>query len=173
MAARPPRPAPGVDRTPADRRQALLAGAVAGLAMLAPATPALAGEPPTEPLTITTRDGAVHRFAVELALTPEQQQRGLMFREAMAADRGMLFDFGVTRPVAMWMRNTRLPLDMLFVDAAGTVAGVAADAVPYSETVIPSPRPVRFVLELNAGTARRLGIAAGDRASHPLFAPPG
>lgn len=144
--------------------------ALAGAVLVAP--PAAADEP-AEPFAITTRGGAVHRLAVELALTPEQRQRGLMFRERMAPDRGMLFDFGTAQPVVMWMRNTPLPLDMLFIDATGDVAGVAADTTPYSEAMIPSPRPVRFVLELNAGTARRLGIAAGDRASHPLFAPPG
>jgi hypothetical protein len=89
----------------------------------------------------------------------------------MAADHGMLFDFETPQPVVMWMRNTPLPLDMLFIDADGRIAGVAADTTPFSEAMIPSPRPVRFVLEVNAGTARRLGIAAGDRAVHRVFEP--
>ena len=92
-----------------------------------------------------------------------------MFRDAMAPDHGMLFDFEEDQPVAMWMRNTRIPLDMVFIDRAGRVAGVAPDAVPYSEAVIPSPGPVRAVLELNAGTARRLGIGPGDLVRHPMF----
>jgi uncharacterized protein len=81
----------------------------------------------------------------------------------------MLFDFGEDQPVSMWMRNTLIPLDMVFVEASGRIAGVAPDAVPLSERVIPSPGPVRAVLELNAGTARRLGIRRGDTVLHPLF----
>jgi uncharacterized membrane protein (UPF0127 family) len=86
-----------------------------------------------------------------------------MYREEMAPDRGMLFDFGTERRAAMWMKNTYLALDMLFIRADGTVARIAADALPLSELIIDSREPVRFVLELNAGTVARLGIAAGDR----------
>jgi len=120
-------------------------------------------------LAIVTRAGDVRRFAVELARTPRQLSRGLMFRDAMAPGHGMLFDFGRERPVAMWMRNTPIPLDMLFIDALGRIRGIAADAVPFSEAVILSPGPVRAVLELNAGTVRRLGIATGDRVLHGIF----
>jgi uncharacterized membrane protein (UPF0127 family) len=81
----------------------------------------------------------------------------------------MLFDYQESRPVAMWMKNTHIPLDMLFIDAAGRVARVARDTEPFSLTPIPSGQPVRAVLELNAGTARRLGIRPGDRVRHPIF----
>lgn len=95
-----------------------------------------------------------------------------MFRRGMPADHGMLFDFATEQPVAFWMKNTPLPLDMIFIDAQGTVAGIAADTVPFSEAPIPSPVPVRAVLEVNAGTAARLGIAVGDRVRHPIFPAP-
>ena len=123
-------------------------------------------------VVIQTRDGARHRFEVEVARTAEEHERGLMFREALAADHGMLFDFKDPQPVAFWMRNTRLPLDMLFIGDDGRVAGVKADAVPYSEEPIPSPGPVRAVLEVNAGTARRLGIRPGDQVGGSIFGPP-
>ena len=93
-----------------------------------------------------------------------------MYRRTMAPDHGMLFDFEAVAPVAMWMKNTYLPLDMLFIRADGTIARIAADTEPLSTKVIPSGEPVLSVLELNAGTAARLGIHAGDRVEHPLFA---
>jgi uncharacterized membrane protein (UPF0127 family) len=92
-----------------------------------------------------------------------------MFRRSMAPDRGMLFDFEQVAPVAMWMKNTYLPLDMLFIRADGTVARIAADTEPLSTKVIPSGEPVLAVLELNAGTTARLGIRAGDRVEHGIF----
>ncbi len=165
-----PHDSPGLDRRRGCRRRAVLAAVtlVAGLAPTAvPA--ALSRGRRRQPLAIVTRGGAVRRFAVELARTPGQLSRGLMFRAAMAPAHGMLFDFGRERPVAMWMRGTRIPLDMLFIDALGRIRGVAADAVPFSEALIRSPGPVRAVLELNAGTARRLGIATGDRVLHGVF----
>jgi uncharacterized membrane protein (UPF0127 family) len=94
---------------------------------------------------------------------------GLQHRRVLAADAGMLFDYRQSRPVAMWMKNTHLPLDMLFIDAAGRVARVARHTVPLSLTPIPSGEPVRAVLELNAGVTRLLGIQAGDRVEHPIF----
>ena len=117
----------------------------------------------TEPLTIRTAAGESHAFVVELAITSDQRALGLMNRKEMAADRGMLFDFGVTRRVAMWMKNTYLPLDMLFIRKDGTIARIAANAVPQSEAIIDSREEVHFVLELNAGTAKRLGVVPGDR----------
>ncbi|KAB1076293.1 DUF192 domain-containing protein [Methylobacterium planeticum] len=122
----------------------------------------------TEPLTIRSKTGA-HAFAVEVMRDDASRARGLMFRRHMAADHGMLFDFGQTLPVNMWMKNTYLPLDMVFIRADGTVARVAADAEPLSTRVIPSGEPVLSVLELNAGTAAKLGIRAGDRVEHSLF----
>jgi uncharacterized membrane protein (UPF0127 family) len=118
----------------------------------------------TEPLTIVKADGTTHHFTVEIAADANQRGQGLMNRKEMAADSGMLFDFGTTRPVYMWMKNTYLPLDMLFLDADGKIVSIAADTVPFSESIIDSRGPVRFVIELNAGRAKALGIAVGDRA---------
>jgi uncharacterized membrane protein (UPF0127 family) len=120
------------------------------------------------PLTITTAKGT-HRFMVELADTPERRAVGLMHRPSMPADHGMLFDFKTDAPVAMWMRNTRIPLDMLFIARDGRIVNIAERTVPFSETAIPSNGPVRAVLELNGGTTARLGIKPGDRVSHPMF----
>ena len=110
-----------------------------------------------------------HRFTVELAETPAQLQQGLMFRPSLAADAGMLFDFKEPTVATMWMRNTLIPLDMLFVDANGTIVNIRARAVPKSDAIISAEAPVRAVLELNGGTAARLGIARGDRVLHPIF----
>ena len=109
------------------------------------------------------------RFNVEVADTDERRALGLMYRTNLAADAGMLFDFKRDQDVAMWMRNTRIPLDMLFIDAKGKVVNIAQRAVPFSETTIPSAGAVRAVLELNGGTAERLGLKAGDKVIHPLF----
>ncbi|HTO30610.1 MAG TPA: DUF192 domain-containing protein [Pararhizobium sp.] len=122
------------------------------------------------PLTVTTTDGKVHTFTVELALDNEQRAQGLMFRRTMAKDAGMLFDFGTTRQVMMWMKNTYLPLDMLFIARDGKVMTVRENAVPHSESIIDSRVPVAFVLELNAGVVERLGIAEGDRVDAPRIA---
>jgi uncharacterized protein len=122
-----------------------------------------------EPLSILTRSGQQHSFQVEVARNDADRAQGLMYRRSMPADRGMLFDFGRVEPVTMWMQNTYLPLDMLFVRADGTIARIAANAEPLSTRTIPSGEPVLAVLELNAGTATRLGIKAGDRLDHPLF----
>ncbi|KMO39957.1 hypothetical protein VQ02_08920 [Methylobacterium variabile] len=123
---------------------------------------------PFEPLTIASRTGQ-HSFQVEVMRDDAGRAQGLMFRRAMAPDRGMLFDFERTAPVSMWMKNTYLPLDMLFIRADGTVARIAADTEPLSTRTISSGEPVLAVLELNAGTAARLGLRAGDRVEHPLF----
>ena len=119
-------------------------------------------------LVIDTPDGR-HRFTIELADTPGERARGLMYRRSMQPDHGMLFDFQTEQPVAFWMKNTPLPLDMLFIDRNGIVVQIAADTVPFSETPVPSEIPVQAVLELNAGTAKRLGIEPGARVSHPIF----
>jgi uncharacterized protein len=112
-----------------------------------------------------------HRFTVELAQTPEQLQQGLMFRPSLAPDAGMLFDFKAPTVATMWMRNTLIPLDMLFVDAVGTIVAIRARAIPGSDTIISAGVPVRAVLELNGGTAERLGIDPGDRVLYPIFGP--
>lgn len=122
-----------------------------------------------EPLAIVTREGQRHAFQVEVARSEADRAQGLMFRRSMAADRGMLFDFERVEPVSMWMQNTYISLDMLFVRPDGTIARIAAHTEPLSTRTIPSGEPVLAVLELNAGTAARLGIKPGDRIEHPLF----
>lgn len=124
-----------------------------------------------EPLTILTRAGPV-AFTVELALTPEQHARGLMFRKELPERHGMLFDFGVEQQVSFWMRNTLIPLDMLFIGRDGTIRRLHEQATPLSEEPIPSGQPVRAVLEIIGGSARRLGVAVGDRVRHRIFESP-
>lgn len=124
---------------------------------------------PTAKLDIVTQAGSRHTFAVEVASSREQLSQGLMFRKAMAAGSGMLFDFGRLQPASMWMKNTLIPLDMLFVGGDGRIAGIAERTVPGSLEIIESPGPIRVVIELNGGTASRLGLKPGDRVVHPLF----
>ncbi|SES06455.1 DUF192 domain-containing protein [Rhizobium sp. NFR03] len=123
------------------------------------------------PLTIETTDGRTHAFTVELALDSDQRAQGLMFRREMPSDHGMLFDFGQTRQVMMWMKNTFLPLDMLFVSKDGKVETVHENAVPHSEAIIDSRVPVAYVVELNAGTAKTLSITPGARIDLPRQLP--
>ena len=141
---------------------------VAGFAGPTLAQPA--AQPALEPLTIVTTAGP-RPFSVEVARDDANGAQGLMYRGTLAADRGMLFDVARVEPVSMWMQNTYLSLDMLFIRPDGTVARIAADTEPLSTRIIPSGEPVLAVLEVPAGTARRLGIKAGDRIEHPLFRP--
>jgi uncharacterized protein len=122
-----------------------------------------------EPLAVLTGGGR-REFQVEVARNDDDRARGLMFRRSLAPDRGMLFDFARVEPVSMWMQNTYIPLDMLFIRPDGSVARVAENAEPLSTRTIPSGESVLAVLELAGGTAARLGIKAGDRVEHPLFA---
>jgi len=122
----------------------------------------------TSELTIVSATGP-HRFTVEVAETPAQMEQGLMFRRAMASDAGMLFEYKEPTLATMWMRNTLIPLDMLFVDARGRIVNIHQRAVPQSLDVIAAAAPVRAVIELNGGTAARLGIAPGDLVQHPIF----
>ena len=126
-------------------------------------------ELPREKLVIVTRDGNRHDFLVEMALQPEQQTVGLMFRPTVPPDGGMLFDWGTPRDSTMWMRNTVAPLDMLFINADGMIHRIAEDTVPGSLAVIESRGPVRATLELAAGTSKRLGIRVGDRVEQRVF----
>lgn len=137
-------------------------------AVLALSWVATAAAQSLETLTIHTASGA-HSFAVEVARTPEERATGLMHRRFLPADRGMLFDFGETAPVAMWMKNTYISLDMLFIRADGTIARIAQRTEPLSTRIVPSGEPVLSVLELNAGTAARIGAKPGDKVEHPLF----
>lgn len=125
-----------------------------------------------EKLVIITRNGKQHVFDVEMALTPEQQTVGLMFRPSVPPDGGMLFDWGVPRESQMWMRNTIAPLDMIFINADGTIRSIAENTVPQSLAVIDSRGPVRATLELAAGTAERLDIRVGDRVEQRIFGNP-
>ncbi len=136
--------------------------------VLALAPMAQAQEAALEPLEIVTASGS-HRFSVEVMRTDEQRARGLMYRRFMPEDRGMLFDFKREDTVSMWMKNTYLSLDMVFIDKSGKVGNVAQNTEPLSERIIPSAGPVLAVLELNAGAARRIGLKAGDRVRHSLF----
>lgn len=159
-------------------KRAVILGFVGLLALSAPGMPAWgppaasgearAAEFETSPLMVITLRG---RFplTVELAVTADQRRQGLQYRRFLAADSGMLFDFGETAPAAMWMLNTPIPLDMVFIDAAGWVAHVAENTTPHSLDVISSEGPVRAVLEVAAGTAERLAIRKGSRIQHPLF----
>ncbi len=120
-------------------------------------------------LTIETQAGKSLDFRIEIAESPQQKSRGLMFRQDMAADEGMLFPYRRDRVVTMWMANTYLPLDMLFIEADGRIARIEENTIPLSREVVSSRQKVRAVLELNAGTARKLGISVGDRVLHEHF----
>ena len=109
------------------------------------------------------------RFTVELAVTPEDQARGLMFRESLSPNAGMLFVYGDEEPVSFWMRNTLIPLDMIFVDSEGIVTKIHAEAVPGDETPIPSDGPALAVLEIPGGVAERLGIDVGSELRSPVL----
>ena len=109
------------------------------------------------------------KFDVELALNDVERSRGLMFRDKLGPYEGMLFDFHQEAPVSFWMKNTLIPLDMVFIGGDGTVRHVHANAVPLSTDTIPSQFPVRAVLEINGGSARLLGIKPGDKIKHPIF----
>ena len=113
------------------------------------------------PLTII-HGKVAHRFRVEVAKTEDEQEKGLMFRKAMRADEGMIFPMTPPRMAAFWMRNTVLPLDIIFIGPNHRVLNLAANAVPYSDTPLPSVGPVSAVLELNGGRAAALGIKPGD-----------
>jgi len=119
-------------------------------------------------LEIASKSG-VHAFQVEMAITPEEKEHGLMFRRELPEGHGMLFDFQFDQNVAFWMKNTYIPLDMLFIRADGRILRIAENTEPLSERNIPSGGPVRAVLEVIGGTAKKLGIAAGDRVGGSIF----
>ncbi len=121
-----------------------------------------------EKLSIVTASGT-HDFSVEVMRTGPELEHGLMFRRFLPPDRGMLFDFKTERPVMMWMKNTYLPLDMVFIAKSGRVVGIAENAEPLSEKIIPSGAPTYGVLELNAGTAGKIDLKVGDEVHHSLF----
>jgi uncharacterized membrane protein (UPF0127 family) len=141
-----------------------------GLAVSAYAADITGPQPklPTAPLVIDTAKGPA-QFSVEMAVNWPQQEQGLMFRKTLAPNEGMLFDFGKEQDTSFWMKNTLIPLDMLFIKANGTIARVAANAKPLSEVSIPSYEPVRAVLEIAGGRAAQLGIKAGDKVRATVF----
>ncbi len=119
-------------------------------------------------LEIVSKTG-VHAFTVELATNDDERSRGLMFRKELPEGRGMLFDFEHEAPVAFWMHNTYIPLDMIFIRGDGSILRIAESTEPLSDRLIPSGGPVRAVLEVIGGTVRKLGIAPGDKVSSPIF----
>ena len=123
-----------------------------------------------EKLEIDTASGP-HVFQVEVMRSEQEREKGLMFRRFLPKERGMLFDFAVEQPVMMWMKNTYIPLDMVFMSHDGHVVGIARNAEPLSERIIPSGAPAAGVLELNGGEAETIGLKVGDVVRHPLFAP--
>lgn len=147
-------------------RRALLAAALA--AALGVGAPSASAGARAEPLDIITSTGA-HRYEVEIANDNESRERGLMYRNQMATNHGMLFEFPERAPVTFWMKNTYLPLDMIFIDANGTVRGVYEHATPMSEKLISSGVPVVAVLELNADQASHIRVKAGDKVRFPFF----
>lgn len=125
--------------------------------------------PEENSLTIVTRSGRTHVFSIEVPQTPQQMAQGLMFRRSLAPDAGMLFVFSHMQVISMWMKNTLIPLDMLFMDRSGVIVDIRAMTQPLSENLITPDAPAMAVLELAGGTAARLGIEKGDRAVHSAF----
>ncbi len=121
-----------------------------------------------ETLTFKTASGPV-AFNVEVMRTDAERERGLMFRRFLPADRGMLFDFKAEQSVMMWMKNTYIPLDMVFMSRTGSVVSIAENTEPLSERIIPSGAPTYAVLEINGGAARKAGLKVGDQAEHAMF----
>jgi uncharacterized protein len=155
-----------------NRRSLLLLATGALLpASLRPALAQTGPQPelPKERLVIVGANGSRHVFNVEMALTPEQQTVGLMFRAEIPPDGGMLFDWGRPRESQMWMRNTISSLDMVFINADGSIRTIVERTTKLSLAVIDSRGPVRATLELAAGTTERLGIRVGDRVEQRIF----
>ena len=166
-----PSPRPGALRRVAGRPLTLLALLLLWLGPMAAAGDAAAA--PEGELHVVTAAGERHRFQVEVARTPAEQSQGLMYRQGLAPDRGMLFVYRVPRVISMWMKNTYIPLDMLFIEPGGRIAKIAAETEPLSEKAISSEGAVRAVLELRGGITSELGIQTGDRVIHPAISQPG
>jgi uncharacterized membrane protein (UPF0127 family) len=128
------------------------------------------GAPPAvEPLTIETAAGVKHIFKVEVVKDDKVRDRGLMFRQSLPDDGGMLFDYDPPQSIAFWMKNTYIPLDIVFIDAKGVILNIAADTTPLSLQQLPSAGEARGVLEVKGGTTARFGIRQGDRVRHRIF----
>jgi uncharacterized protein len=154
-------------------RRRLLLASLAAVPLAARAQPVNPTGPQPElskeKLVIVNRDGTRHDFNVEMAIKSDQQTIGLMFRPSVPADGGMLFDWGTSRDSQMWMRNTIAPLDMVFINADGTIRSIAENTVPESLAIIESRGPVRATLELAAGSTARLNIRVGDKVQQRIF----
>jgi uncharacterized membrane protein (UPF0127 family) len=142
---------------------ALLALAVFNAAALTPSQ--AAGRTTIEIVSST----GVHAFSVQLATNDAERERGLMFVKSLPEGQGMLFDFKRDQPVSFWMRNTYIPLDMIFIAGNGRIMHIAENAKPLSDDLIPSQYPVRAVLEVIGGTAEKLGLKPGDRVTGSIF----
>lgn len=152
-------------------RRALLVGALSLLAIacVPKSTAAVAeGGAALERLEVTTAS-SVRRFQVEIADDDAERTQGLMFRESLASDRGMLFDFGDSAPRSFWMKNTMVPLDIIFIGEDGRVRNIGANTIPFSEAPVRSDGAVRYVLEINAGQSAQLGIGPGAQVRHRLI----
>lgn len=168
----PDRPRHGLDAARGHgHRRGMIRRLFLSLFLLLSLMPAVAAAtaPRIDDLVIATADGRRLSFRVEMALDDETRAKGLMFRQSLAPDGGMLFLWSRPVGIVMWMKNTPIPLDMLFVDQAGTIIRIAKQTVPYSLDNIPAGAPSLGVLEVAGGTADRLGIHAGDRMLHPAF----
>ena len=144
-----------------------LAAIVAALGLLAPVAGAADACDPDSIEIIASPDNLT--FSIEIADDPAEQARGLMFRPSLPADAGMLFIFDPPRPANFWMRNTMIPLDMIFIDDTGRIESIAERSDTYSQQASSSLGDVRAVLEINGGLSRRLGIAAGAQVIHAAF----
>lgn len=150
-----------------------LLGAILSLVLLTACagagTPKDASGNPLEPLTVTTSTGE-HSFMVEIADDDAERQRGLMFRDPLPDDRGMLFQFPDVAERGFWMHNTPSPLDIIYIDPNGRIVSIVRNATPNSDQILPSNGPASGVLELRAGRAAEIGAQPGDRVRHPFFA---
>ncbi len=138
------------------------------IGLLVAAGPAWPAERQT--LEIASKTG-VHAFSVEIADNDAEREKGLMYRKELPEGQGMLFDFEHEGPVGFWMKNTYLSLDMIFIRGDGRILRIAENTEPFSTRIIPSGGPVRAVLEVIAGTARKFGLAPGDQVAYPIFKP--
>ena len=148
----------------------MLASTVAACAPSGPSPSVLADRSPAglQQVTLDIRSGAkTHRFIVEVARSLQEQETGLMNRRTLSPDRGMIFPYDPPQPVAFWMKNTLIPLDMIFVRADGSIARIAANAVPLSLEPVPAAEPIAAVLEIAGGRSAELGIHSGDRVDWP------
>jgi len=155
-------------------RRGILASLTAAVLLAGCAAPSKADQPadaisPLEDLQVVTQAGATHRFRVEIADDEAERQHGLMNRPEMARDRGMLFEFQDERTRSFWMKNTYIPLDIIYIARDGKIVSIARMTTPFSEAPIPSDGPATGVLELNGGLTEELGIQPGDTVKHPFF----